>query len=112
MYGIDLFSLHVLNPHFRPREGTQGNYLFHKSFDARATTCICMQLCEDKDITWSELKIRTSLKATYKLKRSIKQQINVVQGQHCPILIIHLECSKYDLHNTTSKIYTLVLWNN
>ena len=48
MYGIDLFSLHVLNPLFRTREGTQGNYLFHISFDARATTSICMKLCEDK----------------------------------------------------------------
>ena len=42
MYGIDLFSLHVLSPLFRPREGTQGNYLFHirlMHVQPRASVC-------------------------------------------------------------------------
>ena len=113
MYGIDLFSLHVLRPLFRPREGTQGNYLFHIRLihvQPRASVWNFMKtkgkLPGEHHAVWIENTKHTSLKGL------IKQQINVVQGQHCPILIIHLGCSKYNLHITTSKIYTHVLWNN
>ena len=113
MYGVDPYSLHVLNPHFRPRDGTQESYLFHISFDARATTCIYMHTSRRQKVNfWTTSHDPNWKNKTYTLKRSINQKINVVQGQHCPILIIHLWCSKYNLHNTTSRIYTYVLRNN
>ena len=68
---IDLFGLHVLFSHFRPRDATRGNSFFQIWSYARANVRMTNEKKKEnshEDITWSEMGKQKALFGTTKGK--------------------------------------------